>query len=177
MDRSDYQSKIIMPFLRDYYKWPDDIADRYARGMLEAHQMICTSDTGVLMDMRAAVPNVFDMAITYSYVNPYVADITEDWVDNLGFEPIQTIVWKDARQLWLNHLLNYTNYRMNRDPRFRTYDSEAWAEFFEEFKNTPGRHRNEFIVTSDGVLLGDTLAEDAEFPTVEKEHALGEVNG
>ena len=139
------------------------------------------------MDMRAAVPNVFDMAITYSYVNPYVADLTESWVDNLGFEPIQTIVWKDARQVWLNHLLNYTNYRMNRDPRFRTYDSEVWAEFFNEFKSVPGKHRNEFIVTSDGVLLAEaneaqsvleaTLSEDAEFPTVEKEHALGEVNG
>jgi len=110
-------------------------------------------------------------------VNPYVTELTESWVDNLGFEPIQTIVWKDARQVWLNDLLDYAELRKNRDPRFRTYDSEEWAEFFEEFKNTPGRHRDEFIVTSDGVLLGDTLAEDAEFPTVEKEHALGEVNG
>ena len=177
MDRSDYQSKIIMPFLRDYYKWPDDIADRYARGMLEAHQMICTSHTGVLMDMRAAMPNVFDMAITYSYVNPYVAELNESWVDNLGFERVQTIVWKDARQVWLNDLLEYAKARMNRDPKYRTYDSEVFAEFFNEFKRTPGKHRNEFIVTSDGVLLGDTLAEDAEFPTVEKEHALGEVNG
>ncbi len=189
MDRSDYHSKIIMPFLRDYYKWPDDIADRYARGMLEAHQMICTSDTGVLMDMRAAVPNVFDMAITYSYVNPYVAELTEDWVDNLGFEPVQTIVWKNARQAWLNDLLDYAELRKNRDPKFRTYDSEVWAEFFDEFKNTPGKHRNEFIVTSDGVLIAEaneaqavleaTLSETAEFPTVspEKEHALGEVNG
>jgi len=177
MDRSDYHSKIILPFLRDYYIWPDDISDRYARAMNEAHQMVCTTDAGVLGDMRAALPNVFDMAITYSFVNPYVAELNEGWVDNLGFERIQTIVWKDARQAWLNDLLDYAELRKNKDPRFRTYDSEAWAEFFEEFKNTPGRHRNEFIVTSDGVLLGDTLAEDAEFPTVEKEHALGEVNG
>jgi len=155
MDRSDYHSKIILPFLRDYYKWPDDISDRYARGMNEAHQMVCTSDTGVLMDMREAVPNVFDMAITYSYVNPYVAALTEDWVDNIGFDPVQTIVWKNARQLWLNHLLNYTNYRMNKDPRFRTYDSEVWSEFFEEFKNTPAKHRNEFLVVNDGVLLAE----------------------
>ena len=102
MDRSDYHSKIIMPFLRDYYIWPDDISDRYARAMNEAHQMVCTTDAGVLGDMRAALPNVFDMAITYSFVNPYVAELTESWVSNLGFEVIQTIVRKDARQAWLN---------------------------------------------------------------------------
>ena len=189
MDRSNYHSHIIMPFLRDYYIWPDNMADRYSRAMHEAHQLICTTDSGVLMDMRAAMPNVFDMAITYSYVNPYVAELTEDWVDNLGFEPVQTIVWKNARQAWLNDLLDYAELRKNRDPKFRTYDSEVWAEFFDEFKNTPGKHRNEFIVTSDGVLIAEaneaqavleaTLSETAEFPTVspEKEHALGEVNG
>ena len=177
MDRSDYHSKIILPFLRDYYKWPDDIADRYARGMNEAHQMVCTSDTSVLMDMRAAMPNVFDMAITYSYVNPYVAELTESWVDNLGFEGVQTIVWKNARQTWLTDLLSYAAARMNKDPKYRTYDSEVFAEFFEEFKNTPTRHRNEFVVVNDGVLIAEaneaqsaleaTLPEKAEFPTVE----------
>ena len=181
MDRSSYHSYIILPFLRDYYKWPDDISDRYARGMNEAHQMICTSDTGVLMDMRAAMPNVFDMAITYSYVNPYVAELTESWVDNLGLEPAQTIVWKNARQVWLNELLDYAEMRKNKDPKYRTYDSEVWSEFFEEFKNTPARHRNEFIVVSDGVLIAEAearsiesrtaleakMSEDIAFPTVE----------
>ena len=176
MDRSDYHSKIILPFLRDYYRWPDDISDRYARGMNEAHQMVCTSDTSVLMDMRAAMPNVFDMAITYSYVNPYVAEFTESWVDNLGFDAAQTIVWKNARQAWLNDLLKYAEARMNKDPKYRTYDSEVFAEFFEEFKNTPAKHRNEFIVVSDGVLIAEaneaqsvleaTLSEDTAFPTV-----------
>ena len=187
MDRSDYHSKIIMPFLRDYYIWPDDISDRYSRAMFEAHQLICTTDSGVLGDMRAAMPNVFDMAITYSYVNPYVAELTESWVSNLGFEVIQTMVWKDARQAWLNDLLDYVKDRMNKSPKYRTYDSETFAEFFEEFKDTPAKHRNEFIVVSDGVLIAEaneaqsvleaTLSEKAEFPTVEKEHALGEVNG
>lgn len=121
------------------------------------------------------------MAITYSYVNPYVAELTEGWVDNLGFEPAQTIVWKNARQVWLNELLDYAEMRKNKDPKYRTYDSEVWAEFFDEFKNTPARHRNEFIVVSDGVLIAEaearsiesktaleaTLSEDAEFPTVE----------
>lgn len=155
MDRSSYHSYIILPFLRDYYKWPDDISDRYARGMNEAHQMICTSDTGVLMDMRAAMPNVFDMAITYSYVNPYVEKITEGWVDNIGFDPVQTIVWKNARQVWLNNLLDYTKDRMNKNPKYRTYDSEVFAEFFKEFKSVPGKHRNEFLVVNDGVLLAE----------------------
>ena len=187
MDRSDYHSKIIMPFLRDYYIWPDDISDRYARAMNEAHQMVCTTDAGVLGDMRAALPNVFDMAITYSFVNPYVAELTESWVSNLGFEVIQTMVWKDARQAWLNDLLDYAKDRMNKSPKYRTYDSETFAEFFEEFKRVPGKHRNEFIVVSDGVLIAEaneaqavleaTLSEKAEFPTVEKENALGEVNG
>ena len=177
MDRSNYHSQIIMPFLRDHYIWPDDISDRYARAMNEAHQMICTTDSGVLGDMRAAMPNVFDMAITYSYVNPYVAELTEGWVDNLGFEPAQTIVWKNARQVWLNELLDYAEARKNKDPKYRTYDSEVWSEFFEEFKNTPARHRNEFLVVSDGVLIAEaneaqsvleaTLPEKAEFPTVE----------
>ena len=164
MDRSDYHSKIIMPFLRDYYRWPDDIATRYAGAMFEAHQLVCTTDTGVLMDMRTAMPNVFDMAITYSYVNPYVAELTEGWVENIGFEAIQTIAWKDARQAWLNDLLDYAKDRMNKNPKYRTYDSDDFREFFDEFKNIPGKHRNEFIVTSDGVLLGE-------------EPALGEVNG
>lgn len=155
MDRSDYHSKIIMPFLRDYYIWPDDISDRYSRAMSEAHQLICTTDSGVLGDMRAAIPNVFDMAITYSYVNPYVAELTESWVSNLGFEVIQTMVWKDARQTWLGELLDYAEARKNRDPKYRTYDSEVWAEFFEEFKSVPARHRNEFIVVSDGVLIAE----------------------
>ena len=177
MDRSNYHSHIIEPFLRDYYRWPSDIADRYARAMFEAHQMICTTDTGVLMDMRAAMPNVFDMAITYSYVNPYVAELTESWVDNLGFDASQTIVWKNARQTWLGELLDYAEARKNRDPKYRTYDSEVWAEFFDEFKFVPARHRNEFIVVNDGVLIAEaeersaaleaTLPEKAEFPTVE----------
>ena len=187
MDRSNYHSHIIMPFLRDYYIWPDNMADRYSRAMHEAHQMVCTTDVGVLGDMRAALPNVFDMAITYSFVNPYVTELTESWVDNLGFDAVQTIVWKNARQTWLSELLDYAEARKNKDPRFRTYDSEAWSEFFDEFKSVPARHRNEFIVVNDGVLLAEaneaqsaleaTLSEEAKFPTVEKEHALGEVNG
>ena len=177
MDRSNYHSHIIMPFLRDYYIWPDNMADRYSRAMHEAHQLICTTDSGVLMDMREAMPNVFDMAITYSYVNPYVTELTESWVDNLGFEGVQPIVWKNARQTWLTDLLSYAAARKNKDPKYRTYDSEVWAEFFDEFKNTPARHRNEFVVVNDGVLLAEaneaqsvletTLPEKAEFPTVE----------
>ena len=73
--------------------------------------------------------------------------------------------------------MDYAEARKNRDPKYRTYDSEVWAEFFDEFKNVPARHRNEFIVVNDGVLIAEaeersaaleaTLPEKAEFPTVE----------
>ena len=82
-----------------------------------------------------------------------------------------------SRDAWLTDLLSYAAARKNKDPKYRTYDSEVWAEFFEEFKNTPTRHRNEFVVVNDGVLIAEaeersaaleaTLSEKAEFPTVE----------
>ena len=188
MDRSDYHSSIILPFLRDHYKWPDDIADRYARAMQEAHQMVCSTDTGGLMDMRAALPNVFDMAITYSYVNPHVMRLSHGWVNDVVENSLQRD-WAIARQAFLRELLDYTKARMNKDPKYRTYDSEVFATFYTEVRSVPGLHRREHYIPveqefwkgSDGNSdLWESVRTDEENLSDEEtmeENALGEVNG